>query len=485
MGIAYFPEVYPDELVYSVLARYYVHGGYSAYIFCAADVFVNKRVSPDKEFVNALKPEVLESLCRKMTMAELVERHTMFPYYARFLPCERRSRAFEALCSMSGDYNNLLAIPKQKNGENRYLRYCPLCVEKDRQLYGESYWHRSHQLTGVSVCSKHGIKLWNSSVIISGKASPNLVTAEQEIKEQNVICGNEIEIQLAEYVGKVFRSDMDMKNPVAVGQFLHSQMAGTEYLSVRGEQRNIQTFYEDFSAFYEELPEQGLTELWQIQKVFNNYRLNCFEVCQIAIFLNIPVEKLCNMELPEKAQEQIFDDKVRELRNQGLKYPEIAKRLNASYNVVKPVGGGRYGKYDYRKEIHQKCGAKPKDWDRIDRESFPSVKTAVRQLWGSGDERPHRVTEFAVCKILGFPDKRLALMPLCRAEVLKYQESQEQYWARELVWTVHKIQKEGKILNWKQVRTLTNMRKDNVLVCLPYLKVIAEPELYELVQTLL
>ena len=113
---------------------------------------------------------------------------------------------------MSGDYNNLLAIPKQKNGENRYLRYCPLCVEKDRQLYGESYWHRSHQLTGVSVCSKHGIKLWNSSVIISGKASPNLVTAEQEIKEQNVICGNEIEIQLAEYVGKVFRSDTPFSN---------------------------------------------------------------------------------------------------------------------------------------------------------------------------------------------------------------------------------------------------------------------------------
>mgnify|MGYP007025240110 CR=1 FL=1 len=42
------------------------------------------------------------------------------------------------------------------------------------------------------------------------------------------------------------------------------------------------------------------------------------------------------------------------------KYPEIAKRLNASYNVVKPVGGGRYGKYSYGKETHQKCGAKPK-----------------------------------------------------------------------------------------------------------------------------
>lgn len=360
MGIAYFPEVYTDELVYSVLARYYVHSGYSAYIFCAEDVFVNKKASPDKEFLNVLKAEVLESLCKKMTMAELVERHTMFPYYARFLPCERRSRAFEAMCSMSGDYNNLLAIPKQKNGEFKYLRYCPFCAENDRQLYGEAYWHRSHQLTGVSVCPKHGIKLWNSPLIISGKASPNLVTAEQEIKEQDAIYGNEVEIQLAEYVGKVFQSDMDMNNPVAVGQFLHSQMAGTEYLSVRGEQRNIQKFYNDFVAFYKELPEQGLTKLWQIQKVFNNYRLNCFEVCQIAMFLNISAEKLCSMELPEKAQKQIFDDKVRELHKQGLKYPEIAKRLNASYHVVKPVGGGRYGKYSHGKETHQKCGAKPK-----------------------------------------------------------------------------------------------------------------------------
>ena len=191
------------------------------------------------------------------------------------------------------------------------------------------------------------------------------------------------------------------------------------------------------------------------------------------------------MKLPEKAQKQIFDDKVRELHKQGLKYPEIAKRLNASYNVVKPVGGGNYGKYSYRKKTHQKCGAKPKDWKQIDKESLPLVKDAIRQLWGSGDERPHRVTEFAVCKILGFPDKRWEMMPLCRAEVLKYQEAQEQYWARELVWAVQKVQSEGKAPNWKQVRTLTNMRKDNVLACLPYLKVIAEPELYELVQTLL
>lgn len=485
MGIAYFPEVYPDELVYSVLARFYVHSGYPAYTFCAEDVFMNKRVRPDMEFLNVMKPEALESLCRRMSIAELIKRHTMFPYYARFLPYERRNRAFEALCSMGGDYNNLLAIPKQKNGEHRYLRYCPLCVEEDRNFYGESYWHRSHQLAGVGICPVHGCKLLNSPAIISAKASPDLVTAEQEIKEMDIIYGNEIEKQLAGYVGAVFQSDMDMKNSVAVGQFLHSEMSGTEYLSVRGEQRNIQKFYDDFMVFYKELSEQGLTELWQIQKVFTNYRLNCFEVCQIAMFLNVPIEKLSSMELPDRTQEQLFDDKVRELHKQGLKYPEIAKRLNASYNVVKSIGGGRYGKYSYEKGTHQKCGAKPKNWKQIDRESLPLVKDAARKLWGGGGERPHRITESTVCRLLGYPDNRLELMPLCRAEVLKYKESQEQYWAREIVWAIQKILKGGKVPNWKQIRTLTNMRKDNVLSCLPYLKVIAEPELYEMVLAVL
>ena len=485
MGIAYFPEIYSDELIYSVLARYYVHSGYPAYIFCAENIFVNKKARPDMEFLNMMKSEALGALCEKISMKELIEKHTLFPYYARFLSCERRNKAFEALCNMSGDYNNLLSVPKQKNGEHRYLKYCPLCAERDRLLYGETYWHRSHQLTGIWVCPIHGCKLFNSSAMISGKVSPSLVTAEQEIRETDVTYGNEIEKQFAEYVEKVFQSDMDMKNPIAVGQFFHSEMSGTEYLSVRGEQRNIQKFYNDFMIYYKELPIKGLTELWQIQKVFNGYRVNCFDVCQIAMFLNVSIERLCHMELPDRTQNQIFDNTVKELRQQGLKYPEIAKRLNASYNIVKPIGIGSYGQHGKGNGKHQKCGVKPKDWNKIDRESLPLVKAVVKQLWCNEEERPHRVTEFAVCKILGFPNKRLAKMPLCRAEVSKHQELQEQYWAREIVWAVHKVQKEGKTLNWKQIRILTNMRKDNALACLPYLKVIAKPELYEMVQAIL
>ena len=45
--ISYFPQIYPDELLYSQLARYYYKSGYMAYIFAAEDLFTNRWVRPD------------------------------------------------------------------------------------------------------------------------------------------------------------------------------------------------------------------------------------------------------------------------------------------------------------------------------------------------------------------------------------------------------------------------------------------------------
>ena len=51
--IGFFPEPYPDELVYSWLARYYAHSGYMGYSYVAEDLFVHKWNRPDVEFVTS------------------------------------------------------------------------------------------------------------------------------------------------------------------------------------------------------------------------------------------------------------------------------------------------------------------------------------------------------------------------------------------------------------------------------------------------
>lgn len=482
--IALFPSFYPDELVYSLLARYYQRSGYIRYIFAAEDLLQAKTSRPDIEFVNLYTPAALQMITREMTMEQVIEKHTMFPYYGRFLPLERKKKGLEALVSMDVNSKNLLAIPKRKSPCNRYLRYCPECVKQDRGNYGETYWHRIHQMTEVNICPIHKCFLIDSDMIISGKTSPDLGCAEMVIPEQTEVhfCDNLLQNRLSEYMAEVFEMPVSIDCGTTIGQFLNSKMENTPYRSIRGEQRNITLFHADFVRYYKDLPDNRFNELWQIQKVLNGYRHNHYEICMLAMFLNVPAADLIQMKLPEKTQEQRFDEEIFRLHEQGLKYPEIARQLNASYDTVKAIGERRYKAYHKEHEKPLKCGMKAYDWQQIDRDTLPLVKDAISQLQGDGVSRPKKVTVFAVEKMLNLPSKRIFLyLSMCKAEIEKHEESQEQYWAKEVIWAVDKIIREGQVLNWKHIRNLTNMRKRDCIACLPYLDRLADVKITKMI----
>lgn len=485
----YLPEIYPDELVYSWLARYYIQTGYVRYAFVAEELFQSKTVRPDIEFVNQYTAPMLQAITEIMPMSEIIENHTMFPYYGRFLQKERRNRAYTAMIQTKGNYHNLLPMPKRKGNTDRYLRYCPVCAENDRKQYGEAYWHRIHQLQGVNICPIHKCYLINSAVRISGKTSPTLVAAESYIPENNndiAICQNHIECKTAAYVTEVFQSELDLDCDITVGKFLHSRMENTPYRSVRGEQRNIALLHADFQEYYKNLPDNSISELWQIQKVLTDDRVNPYEVCMIAMFLNISVKDLIKRELPERTQEQRFDEQIYLLHEQGLKYPEIAKRLGASYDTVKAIGEQRYKKYHKESGKALKCGTMAYNWQQIDKDSLPLVRDAILQLQGTENDRPKKVTVFAVEKLLQLPSKRIAsYLPKCKAEIEKHYETQEEYWAREVVWAVNHIITEGNRLNWKQIRNLTNMRKQDLMKCVPYLSKYVDMDMVDKIKILI
>ncbi len=342
--IGFFPEIYPDELIYSWFARYYQRSGYSAYLDAIRDLYDREIIRPDVELINALSEDAKTVLEGMLPLESMILSHTMFPYYARFLPVERRRRAYEGMKSMAPNLHDLLAIPNHSKKVVRMIRYCPICAVEDREWFGETYIHRSHQMMYVDICYRHRCYLEETVIPISGKATPRLYVLETVIGEKEPrIAKDPLEIKLAGYVTDTFQADLIIDNPVNVGDFLHSRMAGTAYRSIRGQQRNMQLLYADYCEFYRDHLKKGITELWQIQKVLNGYRYNTFEICQIAMFLGIKVAELVNMKLPKKKQEDLFDERIRELHDRGLKYPAIAKILGASVNVVKPIGEGRYG----------------------------------------------------------------------------------------------------------------------------------------------
>ncbi len=483
--ITYFPEIYPDELLYSQLARCYVKAGYPAYIYMAEDFFQNKKVRPDIEFINALTPAALCIVTRQISMKEIIMKHTMFPYYGRFVTKERRTKAYHALIEMKGNYSNLL--PKTKSDKDRFLRYCPVCVSEDRGKFGETYWHRNHQIVGINVCPVHKCCLENSEVSMSAKASPILHHAEIVIPQTNDVetVQNDIEFEVAEYVTAVFQLDLDMGSDIDVGDFLHSRMAGTKYLSARGKKRYMELLHEDFIAYYEKLPEKRITDLWQIQKIFTNDRSNFVDVCLLAYFLKIPVNDLVNMKVPDIPQDEVFDAEIKKLHDNGFKYPEIAKRLGMSYDSVKTIGNGRYGIYQHRKENPQKGGVRERDWMKLDDEYLPLVQKAIQRIENDESSMPKKVTVIGIERDVGLAEGSMKKMPKCKAKIKNHSIPQEQLWAKKVVWAVQRIQAEGQPLNWKHIRNLTNMRNENFQVCKPYLEMYVDVDMVEMIKELL
>ena len=97
----------------------------------------------------------------------------------------------------------------------------------------------------------------------------------------------------------------------------------------------------------------------------------------------------------------------------------------------------------------------------MDDDTLPLVREAIRQLQGKSGERPKRITAHAVEKLLGLPEKRIKLLPKCRTQIDTCQETQEEYWGRELIWAVHQLKREGKKVNYKQNRFLKRWNKNH------------------------
>jgi hypothetical protein len=163
--IGHFPTPYPDELLYSICARLQDRLQYPSRMSFADELFGNKHARAVVDI-----PSRLGYLFRalpsghRLTVDRLIDEHTLFPYFGPFLTLERMRRVRR---SMEGE-ESLLAKISSGSSCNKsirkpdWLRFCPQCYREDITQYGESYWHRLHQIPGVEVCPAHFVYLENS-----------------------------------------------------------------------------------------------------------------------------------------------------------------------------------------------------------------------------------------------------------------------------------------------------------------------------------
>lgn len=180
--IGFFPDPYPDELLYSACARYTERVKYINKQSVKEEIFGGTVSSSIVDFPTRLQ-SLLEALAdNNYSVEEFINKNTLLPFFEPFLP-ESRAQIVRREMAFS-DTNNIaarLGIRVKQILSPDYLRFCPLCAENDRQVYGETYWHRIHQLTGILVCPKHLCFLENSLLRWGRKSSASFQTAEEFI----------------------------------------------------------------------------------------------------------------------------------------------------------------------------------------------------------------------------------------------------------------------------------------------------------------
>lgn len=426
----YLPEIYPDELVYSWFSRYAVYEGFPANMHALEALFCDRQQDdPSKEFIGNINGVTRDYIDKTYSMNDFVLSHTMYAEYARFIPQEQKLVALYKLGYEHEDVHHLLPIiPRGK--KEQYLKYCPICAKEDRNLYGETYWHRKHQIRNMMICAKHKCMLEDSNVFVNSKSSRMLIAAEMVIpySELYMEVKNPLQIQYAEYIEQIFDAPMDFSNDVPLRVILHNCMKNTAYMQPTGRYRYTTKFVEDIHQYYKQININEVASKSMIQNMLIGNVFDFATVCQIGFFLHISVKDLT---LPQLTEKHILQEKM-------MHYTEP-------------------------------------NWQQYDSDMADIMKKTVTDIYyGRADKRgkPGKVMETVICRKLDIMLHEIKNLPQCKAILDKYLESYQELWARRLVWAYDMLAEEKGEDNfcWKDLKKLSGVVKNRFDEILPYLR---------------
>lgn len=162
------PVPYPDELLYSVIARAAYRNAHWSPKGLMAAVFGDPKVLACPDL-----PGRLELLCgsarilaagRRLSLRDIALRYTLVGYYTHYLGGTERDRMLAFMAGKAAHLHLRLGICAGVVNAPKAFRLCPICMNLDLRQMGETYWRRSHQLPGVLVCPEHASPLWQTCV---------------------------------------------------------------------------------------------------------------------------------------------------------------------------------------------------------------------------------------------------------------------------------------------------------------------------------
>ena len=395
----FFPTPYPDEILYSIFARYCIRSGNVRQIHNFEDLFGTRNCIASLEL-----PTHLDALIDNMPMGArytaeyFIYQYSLFPFLAAFIPRDRAEKIIETMRNGEGAVSYIrIGLISNTITLNKYFRFCPECFKEDVERFGEPYWHRSHQVTGVFICSKHKITLHNSTELIRAGNRQRFIGASHEncivdkeinysddfmkkmlwmVEDVQVLLNNQFEFKEQEWFRSQFRVKLVERGYARMNNYIHQKRLKQDFINYYGED-------------YLNLVQSSLTmnsKGWLPELVGKNDRTTyAIRYLLLTRFLDIPIADLFNTKLGTNDEgentidsyQELWDQRLIELSQSGLSIRAIADILESSTKTIRKAidrleieefwkfnGGGKY--------LHNKF---------TETEEFKQKKKELREKW--------------------------------------------------------------------------------------------------------
>lgn len=424
--LAFFPSLYPDEIIYSGIARYHQISGNTAQKQTVRDLFGERLVCATVDL-----PSHLGSLARRIgdtyTVEELIQRHTLYPYYTSYVSEEKAEELYRLMAEGTdrGEVHVSLGLPASTIKLPANLRYCRGCYRDDVKKYGEPYWHRPHQLPGVLACPIHKMWLSNSAIPYTTREQKfgfqplSTVQEENEYKTYDLVPENCLRIAK--------RSEILLSRSF---QYVDSQsLIVNQYVTNEGRFR-FRKLLDDFEAHFTS----------QFLKAIN---------CEVKNGYS------------ETWLHKIIRGKV--MVSHPLRYLLLSEflGLDTSENVAQRgqnEGRGRELSSFEKKVKRLDKGNPTKDWAVRDAYFRLEVEKAVTEMKVQ-KIKPQRITVASISRHIDHTkfnillEKCLTKLPLTKSYILQELESTEKYQLRRLECAASVIMEQGfKIQGWRLLK---------------------------------
>lgn len=473
-----FPTPYPEELLYSTIARAGVHDGDTSPKQLLDKVFNNRNVIATVDLpshIGKLASQYSDSL--GLDLRALISSHTLWPIYAPFLPRDRNRKLLRWMSGSSkGAVHLASGIASSRVNAKAKLYVCVECLKQQKSIVGECFWNRFWQVPLVKKCPLHG-SLFATNIELDGEHRHSHIPVES---------ARILEPVKTEFADSIFSKEAEQlfqinNEGIGFSQWteFYKQLA-SKYGFLRGRRIDHARIHEAVLEFWgkEWISNAGIlptgTETSWLRGLFRKHRKSFSFAEHIVVLSALSDGTIGISNAIAEASRMVVSRKKSRVKRQKAVYGNTLSRDQIAWKRLieeshpkeaRQKNQALYTRFyrDHRDWLIQIDNAnhaenkpvnKRVDWSKRDRQTAKELRNIYRTL--SEDLYvPHLSKTFLIhqLKHRATVEKNLYRLPRCYALLSLYSESTDEYQARRLTRAYLMMKEKGlEIKRWSLLR---------------------------------